>query len=269
MGIPTVFGENWIIFGRSVGVGAIIALRSRPHGPTVADLAHSFVGGGPDPCSRHRGIRIPWRFRLAYRRWGRDARPATCWSRDPLSRVCSCSIHRLRIVSSDRCLGEHRVRAAPQSRGRRRRRAGSPARSGDPVFARPMARPAAFRDRPPGLALGGLGGTVHAGAAYPHNMIVETLSQTGVVGFLVAAATIAMPLITVMRNPRLRGDPVVAQLVGVLVFYLVSAQFSGDLQINRDVWTFVFLLAATPAWLCTNVPEDRSPDRNVQSYSLS
>jgi O-Antigen ligase len=78
---------------------------------------------------------------------------------------------------------------------------------------------------------------------YPHNMVLELLSEEGVIGLILIAAA----LVTVARavSPRRRelSGPT-ASLVAASLFFLITAQFSGDLDVNRHVWTFTALLLA-------------------------
>jgi O-antigen ligase len=76
--------------------------------------------------------------------------------------------------------------------------------------------------------------------AYPHNIYLELLYENGAVGLMVLTAATLVPLMMLARaslSGRLARDEHVAALVPILVglylFALVSAQFSGDLSANQ------------------------------------
>lgn len=248
-GIPTVFGENWILFGRSVGVGAVIALGAAftgqlPAGWRAVSMVVGLALAVMTVASASRGafvsILAAGVVMLVLPLAGRGIRYRA------LALALFIGVGLLAVITASASAGFERLLSLANvgEDVSTLLRVQAIQYSFDQWLASPLF----------GIGLRDLQLEVSVGPftqvlAYPHNMIVETLSQTGVIGFLLIAATIALPLATVSRHVRLRTDPVVAILVGVLVFYLVSAQFSGDLQINRYVWTFAFLLAATPAWL--------------------
>ena len=249
LGIPNVFGENWINFGRSVGVGAVIALGAAlvgqlPRTWRVLSVVVGLALAVTTVASGSRGAVVSIiaagtaMFVLPLAGRGKGSRALT-----------------LAIFA---CLGTLAAILASGSAGFERFVSLGNVGDDVPALLRAQAIQYSFAEwlNSPlfGVGLRDLQLQVSVGSytqviAYPHNMIIETLSQTGIMGFLLLSATIALPIVVVLRQDRLRRDPVVSILVGVMVFYVVAAQFSGDLEINRYVWTFVFLLAATPAWL--------------------
>ena len=248
-GTPFVFAENRIIFGRSVGVGAVVALGAAltgrlPRNLRVLSLMVGLALAVVTIGSASRGAFISLGaagavmlvLPVAGRRIGTRA----------LAVALLLGVGLLAVIASSGTFGFERL----QSLGN----IGTDTTS----LLRLQAIEYSFRQwlSAPlfGVGLQNLQLDVAVGAFrdildYPHNMIIETLSQTGIVGLLLMAAILGLPVAAVLRKPQLRSDPVVALLVGVLVFYFVSAQFSGDLQINRYVWAFAFFLGATPAWL--------------------
>jgi O-antigen ligase len=96
---------------------------------------------------------------------------------------------------------------------------------------------------PTDVVFDGAGQTV----VYPHNMIVELLAATGIVGLTVALAPILVALrllVTRCRSPH--ASPWAVAVLGCLLFFLISAQFSGSLEVNRHIWTFA-VLGGAPA----------------------
>jgi O-antigen ligase len=91
---------------------------------------------------------------------------------------------------------------------------------------------------------GGLGSFVYAftpsapPATYAHNMVLELLAETGLVGSI----TVLVPLIVVawmsVRRLRRTHDPELAGFFALFASLTAAAQFSGDLQINRHVFFF-------------------------------
>ena len=247
-GTPTVFGENRILYGRSVGVGAVIALGAALTGrlnvtwrtvsgavgialaavTVVSTSRGAFVSLGAAGLAM---IALPLAGRgIRYRAFA-------------FAVLCGIGIVSVAAVSGS--VGFDRLLSLTNP--------------GDDVTAvmRTQAIDFAYHQwlGSPlfGVGLRDLNLTVSfAGVTqvlpYPHNMLMEVLSQTGVVGLALTMAVIAWPPLTMLRNGLLRADPIVTLLIGGLVFYLVSAQFSGDLQINRYVWTLAYLVAAVPAW---------------------
>ena len=248
-GVPTVFGENHINFGRSVGVGAVVALgaaltgRLRP-GWRLLSIAVGVALSIVTVASGSRGAFISLGAAgvamLFLPVAGRGIRSRL------VALVLLMGVAVVALLAASGSVGFERLLSL-----------GSP---GDdvPALLRAQAIQISF-DQWLSSPLFGIGlrdlqvpvsvGTFADVLTYPHNIIMETLSQTGLVGLILLLAGIAVPLGVVATYTRLRTDPVVAVLVGAFIFYFVSAQFSGDLQINRYVWTFAFFLTATPAWL--------------------
>lgn len=82
---------------------------------------------------------------------------------------------------------------------------------------------------------------------YPHNIVIEVLSETGTVGailfFLPLLYTLKIGLHSFDRSSDgfLLERYLKVACLASLLFFLVSAMFSGDIQINRYIWLFVFL----------------------------
>lgn len=82
--------------------------------------------------------------------------------------------------------------------------------------------------------------TVHE---YPHNVVVETLAELGLVGFLLGSLVVGPPLLASLVA-RLKSDDVLySALVALFVFMFVNASFSFDLQSNRQLFFTVGLMA--------------------------
>lgn len=247
-GTPTVFGENRILLGRSVGVGAVIALGAALTGrlPVTWRAVAGMVGlvlTTVTVASASRGAFVSLGAAglamIALPLAGRGVRYRTI----ALAVLGVIALVSVAVVSGsvgfDRLLSL--ANAGDDVTAVMRTQAIDYSLNqwiGSPIFG------IGLRDLELTVSFAGVTQVL----AYPHNMLIEVVSQTGVVGLVLTLAVMAWPVWAVLRDGRLRRDPVVALLIGVLVFYLVSAQFSGDLQINRFVWTFAFLLAAAPAW---------------------
>lgn len=66
---------------------------------------------------------------------------------------------------------------------------------------------------------------------YPHNVVLELLAELGVIGLLLFIALLCIPIRSLVTN--LRTNPVTILLFGLLVFALLNASLSKDLQGNR------------------------------------
>jgi O-antigen ligase len=85
---------------------------------------------------------------------------------------------------------------------------------------------------------------------YPHNLVLETASELGVVGVLLLVAVVVSAFASLAwawkaRDERLRGQ--VSLAAALLVMALVNAGFSGDITANSRIWFFVGL-ATGIAW---------------------
>lgn len=66
---------------------------------------------------------------------------------------------------------------------------------------------------------------------YPHNLVLEILAELGLIGLLLFVAVLGVAARSLVTN--LRTHPVAILLVGLLVFALLNASLSKDLQGNR------------------------------------
>jgi len=76
---------------------------------------------------------------------------------------------------------------------------------------------------------------------YPHNIVLELLSEFGLVGAYLWFAFIAVGLRVVKRIDRVRKDPRCVLLVTLLAATLFNASVSGDLNDNRIVFVVIGL----------------------------
>lgn len=74
---------------------------------------------------------------------------------------------------------------------------------------------------------------------YPHNFAIEILAELGLIGLLLFGALLCVAFRSVLAN--LRTHPVAILLFGLLVFSLVNASLSKDLQGNRILFGIVGL----------------------------
>lgn len=71
---------------------------------------------------------------------------------------------------------------------------------------------------------------------YPHNLFLEVGSEAGVL----ALVLLIVILLSAFKQQRRRATtPVEFAMLGLFVFYLVAAMFSGDINDNRGVWVMV------------------------------
>lgn len=68
---------------------------------------------------------------------------------------------------------------------------------------------------------------------YPHNLFLEVFSEAG---WFAGAALVAVLMIAFRRQRRAAQTPVEMAMLGLFVFYLLSAMVSGDVNDNRGVW---------------------------------
>ncbi|MFC3958113.1 O-antigen ligase family protein [Halovivax cerinus] len=85
--------------------------------------------------------------------------------------------------------------------------------------------------------------TVHE---YPHNVVVETLAELGLVGFALACLVVVPPVVVTVLARFRGGDALYSAALAVFVFAFVNACFSFDLQSNRQLFFAIGLLSI--AW---------------------
>lgn len=81
--------------------------------------------------------------------------------------------------------------------------------------------------------------------AYPHNLFLETLSETGLVGatlLLLIMAWATFTAWTLLRHPG--AHPWIIPVIGLLFYSTMNAMVSGDLNSNRGVFASLGLLVA-------------------------
>lgn len=90
-----------------------------------------------------------------------------------------------------------------------------------------------------GTGLGSFGTFAPSGLVYPHNIILEILSECGLVGLVLLLCSITTFTTNIIRYPE-RKD-----IFSCLAFFLslFASQFSGDLYDSRGV--FIFMVMAT------------------------
>jgi O-antigen ligase len=80
--------------------------------------------------------------------------------------------------------------------------------------------------------------------AYPHNLVLETLAETGLIGLALLAATLIVPL-RVHSLRSLHDDPLALIATMLLANTLLNAMVSGDVTDNRLVFLALGLLAGS------------------------
>lgn len=85
---------------------------------------------------------------------------------------------------------------------------------------------------------------------YPHNVPLEILSETGVIGFLVTIAPLLVTWAALFWTGIKRASPSIAGLVMIVVVFFVVANLSGDIPSDRGMWIFgiVALKLGLDAW---------------------
>jgi len=120
----------------------------------------------------------------------------------------------------------------------------------------------AFLDHPIcGVGVGGFS-TLH-GLRYPHNLVVEVLSELGLVGGLLLLCAGTLTVRGLWRGVRrCRGESyaLLGWGGGVLIFTLAAAQFSGDLGDSRYVLFAAALVLGLAAQCTTAVRRRRRSD---------
>lgn len=80
--------------------------------------------------------------------------------------------------------------------------------------------------------------TNNSGAPWPHNIILEVLVELGLVGLLLFGLVIAIPFVVNARRP----SKTQALLLGLVLFMLLNALISADINGNRYLFAFLGLL---------------------------
>ncbi len=146
---------------------------------------------------------------------------------------------------------------------------------------------ASFQERTEGFALAvdaflaapllgqGPGGfAIHGGwyaRAYPHNLVLEMLAETGVVGAL-AMLVVCVVLVRALRRlwrARANLDPVQAFAIGLLVFSAVAVMAVGDLIRNHFLFLAVGLTLASARRAVATVTLPANAPRRSSSSGLS
>ena len=81
--------------------------------------------------------------------------------------------------------------------------------------------------------------------AYPHNIFTETMAELGLIGLLLL---VAIFFVTLRMVPRSDNIMFVAPYV-LLIFYLITAQFSGTLSDHRLLFTLLGIVSASSIYL--------------------
>jgi O-antigen ligase len=92
--------------------------------------------------------------------------------------------------------------------------------------------------------------TTEAGTIYPHNLFLELSSELGIVptiALLVALVGVLARIAAMIPQTRTRDSQLVHPVAGLLIFTLLAAQFSSDVNGNREFWGMLGL-----AWLMTH-----------------
>ena len=79
---------------------------------------------------------------------------------------------------------------------------------------------------------------------YPHNMVLEILSELGLVGFLLWSGLLFMAFRPFVKAGKWRLT-LSTIAIGFFLFTFVNAMLSGDLTSNRHFFTGLGLLVAT------------------------
>lgn len=87
---------------------------------------------------------------------------------------------------------------------------------------------------------------------YPHNIFMEMLSETGVVGLFLLVTLIIISVLPLVKTKKvaLNNSQIIVVLIGL--FLLLNANSSGDLNDNRWLFTFLALASALPVYGMNN-----------------
>jgi hypothetical protein len=123
-----------------------------------------------------------------------------------------------------------------------------------------------------GVGLGGF--PVLAGLGdrreYPHDLILELLAETGLVGLLLFGMVIAAAIRNLGPLRALRRDPLRMALLALVVYSLTNALVSGDLVDNRSLLAFAGLcVVGAVAPNRAEPPETAHPARYARAHPTS
>lgn len=93
---------------------------------------------------------------------------------------------------------------------------------------------------PAGVGWGNFGHILHMSTQrqYPHNVLLQTLTEGGWFAGLLTAVGIVLAMVRLRRNA---SHPTGAALLGIAVFFLIASMSSGDLNDNRMMWAAIAL----------------------------
>jgi glycosyltransferase involved in cell wall biosynthesis/O-antigen ligase len=85
---------------------------------------------------------------------------------------------------------------------------------------------------------------------YPHNIPLEVLSETGLIGFLLIIAPLLITWVVLFWTGVQRASPAIATLAMIVAVFFVVANISGDIPSDRGMWIFgiVALKLGYDAW---------------------
>lgn len=113
---------------------------------------------------------------------------------------------------------------------------------------------------PFGLGWGGFARLVPA-QAYPHNLALEVFAEAGWIAAAALVLVFAVALGRLLRHVAQRPD--VGALLGLLVFWVVNAMFSGDINDNRATIVLLAVALTVPGWLRSPMPTNGDPGTRV------
>jgi len=76
---------------------------------------------------------------------------------------------------------------------------------------------------------------------YPHNIFIEILYENGLIGIILFMLILIPGFIKIIKQSQFNNK--INFLFVVFLYFLINAQFSGDLGINFGVFMFIFLLS--------------------------
>lgn len=74
---------------------------------------------------------------------------------------------------------------------------------------------------------------------YPHNIVLEILSELGIIGLVLFTAIVAFALATLSHGRAIREDPMKITLLALFIYAFVNACISGDISDNRFLFTTI------------------------------
>lgn len=108
-----------------------------------------------------------------------------------------------------------------------------------------------FKENPLfGVGLGGFGINYlgYDGSAYPHNIFLEFLVETGIVGFVLFLSVIIIAFVKVFKSFR-TTDYLTASVSSTLIYMFINAMVSGDFNGNRTFFAFLGLALMLPLYI--------------------